>query len=520
MEIKRTQQSLQITKVEEDQRSTVKETKPLGVNQTPDSFELGRSNSGDTSSASGGTAVAPKTDSIADQQLNNQLIQARLGSVGARDQNEVKGKKDLTREQQEMVKPPTVEDPGITSPDTGIATGPRIPNGAFTGDARSRIDGQSKQLRDYLAQQGVDFKGGGGGGISSGGGTPSGMANGNYPGAGVNPAVGDAFAGGPTGPGNPFDNINQPGEQQIAGLGDLEQYAQTGPKAGIGKGMIANDTTGGVGYGNVGGYDAEEGLRGGTGNAAKNHPGLAAAVKQTYVEGGSGSPRAEMLKAAEDEINSNSGQDTKPATETKPKEDKYTEQEGGGWTRLDANGDTAATKTSGGEYEYFAKDKNGNWEQVDKEEYDKRKADADKKNGVSQPNPDDPESSGPRISTQNLPRAPRIRGDIDPAEDANKASGEYQPGLLQQFGKYGLVGQPGGPGSETSGGGGGVSLGQRGSNIDYEHGSGYMGVQREENPEDVDVSGAPMGQLNVVDREQKEEEEKKEKVVTTNKKRA
>jgi hypothetical protein len=62
---------------------------------------------------------------------------------------------------------------------------------------------------------------------------------------------------------------------------------------------------GGAGYGNVVGYDESEGVKGGSGNAAKNNPGLNQAVVQTYINGGAGSNREWALKMSEDDANPN-----------------------------------------------------------------------------------------------------------------------------------------------------------------------------------------------------------------------
>ncbi len=296
-----------------------------------------------------------------------------------------------------------------------------------------------------------------------------------------------AMKGGPTGPGDAMDSVNEKFAQMsnlqnlnsVEGIGaQLQnelQNASQDANVSYGKGMIAQQAGTGVGYGGAG-YDESEGLKGGSKKAQKDFPGLAAFARKVYVDGGSTSPRAEALKQAEEEINSDSG--------AKPPEDKYSNHEDGTWTRFDANGETAAHKNKDGSYEYYAKDSNGHWEVISENDYKKSKSAADSSHGIkgdyTEENYVDPHAEKVRQTMDemsknlglpgiwDLPRSPRIQGDVDPSPEGgvSRADSDLK---ISQFSKDFLIGQPD-PQREGSGGGSPNISGDSpmaGGNIDY-----------------------------------------------------
>jgi hypothetical protein len=254
--------------------------------------------------------------------------------------------------------------------------------------------------------------------------------------------------------------------------------------------------SGGAGYGNVVGYDESEGVKGGSGDAAKNNPALNRFVEETFVKGGSTSVRAEMLKASEDdgtekgkvgkdgtkiEENSNS------TTVTKPDGSSTTVYSDGSYVDKDASG-----KVTG---------KGGSLTQYDQDYVPiENRLDFLKMS---------PGAIRPRTGSQG--------GDIDPAEDALPKGTAVDNTYLERLALRNNVAQPANP----EGAYGGHPIGSSpNSGGDIDHGpdsleTGYSGASRGGDPTDLDVTvgGAPIKSSE--DDSEDEEEQKKTKTKRT-----
>jgi hypothetical protein len=527
MEIKRTQQSLEIKKVETDQRSEVKKLKPIVPNDVQDSVEYPKGRPEDGGSDPTGP-VKKSVDPIAEGILARQITASRLEESGIRkrtDEKPITGKKELGTDEQEAADSTTRDVPETNAGmDMGTSTGPRVPQGAFAGDARSRFEGNNAALRDLVAKSGVDLNPGNDHGTPSRG--PEGSSR-----------AGNPLEGGPTGPSNPMDSVNQKYEQAMKfadGMNTQQSITEQmrdefrsgdqGPTKGYGKDMIADDK-GSQSRGDKaveGALELIDGVTSGSGSqtysgtkklneASDGLFGKGIAVLAAAVIPGVGglvlqSQLAVEQQAAEQKIKD--AQDKKDMEAAKKAADAAIEAKKAEQAKKDEEAKKAEAEKKKAEEE---KKKTGGTDQTE-ESYQRQELEEHKEQ-VRQA------LGNLGIDPFALPRRPIIQGDIDPAEDQQKG-GEYEPSLIQQFGKYGLIGNPGSSDRGPSGGGE-VNLGQRGGNIDYENGSGYLGPERTNDPSDVDTSGSGLTQLNVASRDQKEEEEKEEeeKKVSTQKKR-
>jgi hypothetical protein len=512
MEIKRSQQSLNITQVETDQRTEVSKKKPLVPNQyNTDTFESAKVRSDQNAKTADSTEPQPKTDPAAEAILSRQMLTARFEPSGIRKRPEEKAvttKRELGTDEQEIANENTHDvpqtDPGT---DTGTNGGARIPNGAFAGDARSRIDQRNEQLQDLVAKSGVDLNPKN----NNAGGPPHAGPGGSY-------TPRNPLEGGPTGPTDPMKSVNQKYEQTVKlqdvnspgnptqAFRDAIHAADQNPTSGIGKGMIAAGSLG------IDPTPAEI-------EAAKK------GASQDKAEPKKEASTWEKVKEAVTNWWDDNKEDVKDAAvgATLDAAEEAAKYVPGAATAL--QGPSTVEEVTGDATdllrgaELIGKMKEGNYEGMGSG----TTPNSQKKPGTSTPDQDEYERQEFEKHKEEvrqalgdigfdpyaLPKKPVIQGDIDPAEDQQTSSGEYQPGLLQQFGKEGLVGNPGGVESNSSGGGG-VNLGQRGTNIDYENGSGYVGRRLTNDPEDVDTSGAGNDPLIVVPREPKEEEEEEE----------
>jgi hypothetical protein len=212
VQIRPTGQPIPVSKVETDRREEVKNIKPIGVNQIPDSFETGGSKHVSAEyNSSASAAPEKKAGQITDGILIKQLTQGRLAGAGIKLTNDVKensGVKDFndTQQGQADVTSPKVDTKG--NPSTPGATtdyGPRVPDGAYTGDARSNMENNVAALTDFFAQHNIDVSGSGDGTVSAG--TGSGIDASQF-GRGDGVDLGNGFNNGPQGPGDPMDSIN------------------------------------------------------------------------------------------------------------------------------------------------------------------------------------------------------------------------------------------------------------------------------------------------------------------------
>ena len=520
MEIRRSQQSLNITQVETDQRTEVKQKKPIVPNPyNTDTFESAKIQSDQNAKTTDSTEPQPKTDPAAEAILSRQMLTARFEPAGVRKRTEEKpvtGKKELGTDEQEITNdnPHSVPqtDPGT---DTGTTGGARIPNGAFAGNARSRIEQRNAQLQDLVAQTGVDLN-------------PKNNAGGpSHAGPGGSYTPRNPLEGGPTGPTDPMMSVNQKYEQAVKlqnvnspgnptqVLLDAIAAADQSPTGGIGKGMIA---TGSLGIDPTA-AEIEEAKKG---------------AAQSNTEPKKEASTWEKVKEAVTDWWDDNKEDVKDAAvgATLDASEEVVRYMPGAATALQGPGTVEevtgdATDLLRGA-ELIGKMKEGNYEGMGSG----TTPNSQKKPGTSTPDQDEYERQEFEKHKEErrqalgdigfdpyaLPKQPVIQGDIDPAEDQQTASGEYQPGFVQQLGQEGLVGNP--EGVESNSSGGSVNLGQRGSNIDYENGSGYMGRQLTNDPEDVDTSAAGNDPLIVVPRDSNEDdEEEDDNNVSTQKKK-
>jgi hypothetical protein len=197
MEIRKGSINSEISKVETDQRAEVSKIKPIGSNQIPDSFEKGNSSSTERQSSSSASAEPDKkAGQITGGILIKQMTQARLAEPGKKVSES--GKKELSETQQEQAdsvnpKVNTDKKSRIDLPGSSTSQGSRIPDGSFSGDARTNLNKNQQAVRDFLAEHNIE--------TPSSGIDPSHFKVGN----GI---TADDLKGGPTGPGNPMDGLN------------------------------------------------------------------------------------------------------------------------------------------------------------------------------------------------------------------------------------------------------------------------------------------------------------------------
>ena len=523
MEIRKTQQAVSVSKVEENQKADVTKAKPIGQNQTPDSFQIGSSRTSDNA-GNGSASAEPekKAGQITGGILIKQMTAARLGESGikspeSKQSKEQTGTRELSQREQEIAEeraPVTDKTPEQS--------------GGMTGDARTRIENS----HDAVMQQMTDLYGtprGGGGqsassGSSGGGGTGS---VGGGPGRATSEqrAQFEEMMGGNQGPQSGASKLAEMEAKMagggMSGLAQRNDIAQalfdsvgvqdTSSSSGPDKGMISQ----GAGYGGFVGYDESEGLRdNGKGQMAKEYPGLAKAAKSTYIDGGLTSPRKEALDQAEKEQDSTTPTTT-PTTEKKEDLKSQGTLPDGTHVKTGSDGTSVITKTDGSQTVMMA---DGSRTEIHPdgsyEDYDSKGKKTGSGPALKIPAPDE-ENKGNReaagLPDLNLPKAPKIQGDKDPTEDAvaNDAAGTELSFIAQQ-GEYGLVGQPNE--DRQVGGSGNVSTG---GNIDYENQAGWGGREIEEDPSDVDVTPGANEELPPAANQPSEEESSSSKRLIT-----
>lgn len=197
MEIRKTSISSEVSKVETDQRAEVSKIKPIGSNKIPDSFEKGSSTpNGNQPSSSTSAEPEKKAGQITGGILIKQMTQARLSDSGIKITESAKKELSETqRDQAESVDPKVkIDRKGeIDPPGSGTPQGPGVPEGAYTGDARTNFNKNQQALRDFLAEHNIDSSSPG---VDASHFKPKGEINTND------------LSGGPTGPGNPMDSLN------------------------------------------------------------------------------------------------------------------------------------------------------------------------------------------------------------------------------------------------------------------------------------------------------------------------
>jgi hypothetical protein len=284
-------------------------------------------------------------------------------------------------------------------------------------------------------------------------------------------------------------------------------------KSGYGKEGIQQD--GGAGYKNIGGYDNSEGVKGGSDNAAKNNPGLTEAVKQTYIYGGTGSPREYMLKASEDGFNPNDYTKSDGTRVQTGKDGTVVETAKDGTKTVTKPDGSSTTTRPDGSYE--DKDKDGKT--------------TEKGGSLTQPVDDEgsvsPEEAG-LIGWEKLspgakaPRNGSQGGDVDPSEDAMPKGTVVDNTYLERIRLRNNVGQPLDPESGHMGGGRPIGGGSPSTGGDIDMGpdspnNGYNGPTRGGDPADlnINVGGSPL--LPMEDRKQSSQSEDEDKKKTKSK---
>jgi hypothetical protein len=270
---------------------------------------------------------------------------------------------------------------------------------------------------------------------------------------------------------NPFTRVNDPTSSN-SGPGSSDR----GDKYG-GTGMISQ----GAAYGGFVGYDESEGVQNrGSGQMAKDYPGLAKVSKETFINGGVNSPRGEALAEAEAELertssgsqpketaptNTDEGKDEKTYVGTKDDGTKVVMRPDGTRTELKTNGDWADYDANG------KKTDSGSVQDTEQDEASRGKA-ARQKLG---------------FDLVNLPKAPKTSGDVDPTEDGSEIEygGKINSAISQQ-GKNGLIGQPVDRVTEGGSPSGNFSMG---GDVDFENKSGWTGREITEEPGDLPLPG-------------------------------
>lgn len=500
VQIKQTGQPIPVSKVETDRREEVKNIKPIGSQQIPDSFETGKAGSVENQSSTSSAEPEKKAGQITGGILIKQMTQARLADAGIKvssQSKETKGKKDLNETQQDQAEA-TAPEFDLERRDLEVDTqqGARIPDGAYTGDARSNVEKNKQALRDFMAEHNIEAGHGSGTGSTATGG-------GNIPasdfGIGGDITANDLNSG-PAGPGNPFDGVSEKlgtldylkSQKDLGTIASQLQNAATdqGSGMGYGKDMIAEDKGGGAGYPGMVQFD-DEGVKGGSGKAAKDNPGLNNAVNQTYINGGHGTEREWALMASKDGVNPNDYmtddgyrvQTGKDGTKviTSPDGTKTVIKPDSSATSVSPDGSTRTTDSKG-------------------KTTDTTPPLEDPKKGKSQPGVSDTtdenyvDPGAEKLRQQmdqmsknlgmdglwNLRRGPKNQGkgpDYGP-EPVGVSKEDASPSVISQFGEHGLIGQPN-QDSEVHDGGNANFHGLPGDTVtDPQEGDPYHGSRR------------------------------------------
>ena len=203
MQIKRTDQPVPTTKVEDDKRVEVSKLKP-GGQQIPDSFEQGKSRTSDSDNgASKPAEPVKKAGQRTGAQLALKMTEARLGeagikSPGSAELKDLAGRKEPGKDEQDAADPIKTKLKRDNPRETGTSADGSIPHLISTQDkfpeaskdARSNHDGlHNQEMQNFLKEHGFETP------ASGSGADPTGR-----PGA-LDP-------GGPTGPPDPMSNAN------------------------------------------------------------------------------------------------------------------------------------------------------------------------------------------------------------------------------------------------------------------------------------------------------------------------
>jgi len=521
MEIKRTSKATQISKAETDNREEVSKIQPGGKQQIPDSFEQGKSRSSakDPNSATTGEPkkkAGQRTGGI----LIKQMTAARLGGeAGIKKDKEAGGRKDLDGREREQA---VATDPKLTLEKDNVPKGPTgrpLPDGAFTGDARSNLEKRKGDVEKFVAEHGFDLAKTGDGTAAGGTGIgPSGFQN---PGRMNADDLNQAMTGGPAGPRDPFDSVNEK-FQQLSSLNNINSAGNIFSELR----NAANDSdTSHMNYGKGMVASGEPYVRTNTDGS------------QTYVwdnttekDGNYSQSHYEFSPKPYGEIHTyDSVERTKSgeyvqthSEEVKHKDytDFYKKE-----TKTDANGNTTTTVTSGTKNSDGSGKSKSNSTTVDSSGNvisTTTSSSTTDKNGVTttttttKPSTPDPEKyHDPHVEAMQqemnnmlrklglgnmiLHRTTHVSGKgPDPTPDGNPTRAEdAEPSLISQFGKYGLVGQPN---QQNEGGEGGAISSDNpvitGGNIDYgpdSNQTGYRGEKRTESESDA-IANDPTGQ--------------------------
>jgi hypothetical protein len=525
MDIRQAKQSLQITGAQEDRADEIKKASQRGHQLPVDSYkEAKTTNQTKDSAAPTSSGSETKVDPAAASLLSQQMVSAVFREGGIRNpgtQTEHSGKQELTPSQRKAAE--TIEQ-----------------GRGRTGIFDSTDPGRQRERQEDVGDSGYRTDKGSVGKMPERGPSQDGIR--------------DAMTGGPTGPTNPFHEMNAKYEQmQNKGTtieelrarlhGGLDNSALITPDSGrsdttkYGKNMVAD-----------GGQDGDYGMHTDqNGNHYReNHSSMEDGylhwTEKTQGNNGSRTETTHVLEAgtvpehlvpSEDRdgflsktstrIRTEDGTDIATTTTNKSKDGvDTTTTKVDAWYKDGSSYTATTTTTTNGTTTTTTvvtttTDKNGNTKTTKTEETTTQEPPENPRaEDGSQEEYERQQGLKHREFVKNflgfdpfaVPKPPRIQGDIDPDPNATSGGGEGEQNVFSQLGKNFLAGNPGTAGGMNPGGSGNTGgLGQHGGDVDFENGSGYMGPQRTEEPGDLDVSGSGASRLIRAERPSNEDKE-------------
>ena len=270
-----------------------------------------------------------------------------------------------------------------------------------------------------------------------------------------------------------------------------------------GKDMISQ--SGGAGYAGTVGYKDGEGVKGGSGKAAKENPGLNQAVKDTYINGGKGSAREYGLLSSEPDFNPKDYK-TSDGTRVQTGNDGTVVETSPDGTKKVTKPDGSSTTVSP-DGSYVDKDKDGK---------------TTDKGSVKMPDQDH-QYTAPNLPGFQNPTAGVVvhrngsgdGGNIDYDPSAAAKGPVYDDAQihLNEIGKHGMIGQP--DTTFQSGSGSGMAgTSQQGADIDMgsdSNSQGYAGNTQAEEPGDVNFNVGGQVLVGIESKEDKKSKEEEDK---------
>ena len=454
MQIKRTDQPVPTTKVEDDKRVEVSKLKP-GGQQIPDSFEQGKSRTSDSDNgASKPAEPLKKAGQRTGAQLALKMAEARLGEAGIRSPGSAKlkefaGRKEPGKDEQDAADPIKPRLNRDNPRETGTSADGSIPHLISTQDkfpeaskdARSNHDGlHNQEMQNFLKEHGFE--------------TPP---SGSGPGPAGRPGALDP--GGPTGPADPLASAN---ERMSEMLGRSKQTFD----------RLVSQVSGGISGSDEPAADYGKDMVA-TENVIHNKDGSTTNVTDIYgtdshkhieeTERAWGTERVENetvdgigchIESHHEEFRHNSGildvhdkltqintDGSTTITETYSTVNLLdgTMKEKTKSTTTDANGNVISTTNSSS-----TTDKDGKTTDTttttEKGKTTTTTTTTTATPSPGMPDPDAPQNRDSRLSPLNLPKKPRIQGDKDPSPEATTLA-DAAPNIYGRVGE-GMVSQP------------------------------------------------------------------------------